>query len=147
MASRFVSRVALLVVWPAAVMACVAWLGSVVVPEPSLPDPDYMWRPLGITDGAKVGLGLVATAATVGACLLLRRWFNEGVLSRPWLAVFIAAGAIGAYGGIAYEVATAPVIGANIGGGMVVLFAGPFIVGTAIGTAVWVHSGRRTPPA
>jgi len=146
MASRFVARSALLVLWLAAVMVCVAWLGG-AIPHQTLPDPDYMWRPPQIASGLKLLIGMAATFVVVAVCLLLRRLLKQGVLSRTWLAVFVAAGAIAAYCGFTYVVATAPVIGANIGGGIAVLFAGPFTVGTAIVAGVWVHQGPRTPPA
>jgi len=146
MASRFVARSALLVLWLAAVMVCVAWLGS-AIPHQTLPDPDYMWRPPQIASGLKLLIGMAATVVAVAVCLLLRRWFKQGVLSRTWLVVFVATGAIAAYCGFTYVVATTPVIGANIGGGIAVLFAGPFTVGTTIVAVVSVRQGRRTPPA
>ncbi len=137
---------ALLVVWLALVIVAVAGVGS-AIPHSALPDPDYMWRPLQIASGVKLLLGLLATFLAVGVGLLLRRFFKQGELSRTWLAVFVATGAIAAYCGFVYVVATTPVVGANIGGGIVVLFAGPFILATVIVAVVAVRMGRRTAPA
>lgn len=108
-------------------------------------DPDYMWHPLSMSDSSKLGLGLTATVVTVVIGCLLFRWMKHGALSRRWSAVLIPAAAVAAYGGLTYQATTAPGIGANIGGGLMVLGAGPFVVIMAIVAIVGVR--RSSPPA
>ena len=137
-------RLALLALWLAVVVICTAWLSSVLLPHETLVDPDYMWQPLEIADSAKVALGLATTAVAIAICVLLYRLLELGRLSRNWLVVFGAGGAIAAYCGLVYGVATSPVIGANIGAGIMLLFAGPFAVVIVIVALVIARTGRRT---
>jgi hypothetical protein len=135
MTSRFISRLALLVaslVWLAAVLMSVAWLSGLVSTGGTIADPDYLFRPLSISDGTRLVLGLAATVVAVGCGWLLHRSFKNGALPRAWRAVLIPAGAVAAYGGLTYDAATAPVIGANIGGGLMLLGVVPFVVAMVI---------------
>ncbi len=143
-----VSRMALLgasLIWLCSVVVSVAWLSGLVSTRETFNDPDYMWHPLSLSDSSRLVLGLIVTVVTVVYGYLLLRWIQHGTLSRRWSAVLIPAAAVAAYGGLMYEVTTAPVIGANIGGGLMVLGAGPFVVIMAIVSIVGVR--RSSPPA
>jgi hypothetical protein len=108
-----------------------------------VPDPDYMYRPPRLSDGQEMAIGIAATAValvSIGVVIaaLRRRAVTSGeVLSAAPL--LLAA----AFCGFAWRVMTAGVIGANIGGGMVLLF-GPFVlIGLAVWSGVWWRSARR----
>ena len=134
--------VAALLVWLCAVGVATAWIGGLGSAEKSIVDPDYMWQPLAISGGTWRVLGLVATIAAAALTLLGFRWFKSGRLSRVWLAVMLPAGGLAAYAGFCYGVATAPVIGANIGGGLVVLGAIPFAIVMVV-TSIWMTKQAR----
>jgi hypothetical protein len=94
--------------------------------------PDSMvrpWRALTENDSA-VGLvaGLILLGVAVGVILTFRAHrLTAGQL------VWLGAGALlGAWAGLAYRVMTAEVVGANIGGGMV-LIATPVIFAVIVG--------------
>ncbi len=126
-----------------------AWIAGLVDADRSPVDADYLWHPADISDGMRLALGLTATVLAVGIVLLVARWSGDGAISHSAVIVLIALGAIAAYGGVTYAVATAPVIGANIGGGLMVIAAGPFAV-VAIALAVLAliqeHKQRNVSP-
>jgi len=130
-----------------ALVVSAAWLSGLPEPDRSPADADYLWQPLDISDGAWLALGLAATVLAASAIVLLWRLFETGRISRTVMIMLTAVGAIAAYAGVMYGVATAPVIGANIGGGLMLLAAGPFVAVT-IGVAVVavVQQRRRTSP-
>jgi len=128
-----------------ALVVSAAWLSGLPEPDRSPADADYLWQPLDISDGARLALGLAATVLAASAIVLLWRWFKLGRITRTIMIVLTAIGAIAAYGGSMYGVATAPVIGANIGGGLMLLAAGPFVAGTvAVAVVAVVQQRRRT---
>lgn len=106
-------------------------------------DPDYMFRPPELTDGTERALGLVALVLVVGAVVALasaarRRQLGPRDVA---LAPLVAAGVSVEFAGRAL---TAGVGGANIGGGIILLF-GPFLlIGLLICSVVlWVALGPR----
>ncbi len=106
---------------------------------------DYMMRAPDVAPGVVTVSGLVATAAVVVALAVLGRAFYRLRVDRAWLAtpvLLAAAGALVAFGG---RILTAGVIGANIGGGLFVLFglpiAGAWVV--AAGANAWSVCRRR----
>ena len=120
-----------------------AWLSGLPEPDRSPAGADYMWQPPDISDGARLALGLAATVLTAGAIVLIWRWFKAGRITRTVMTVLTAIGAIAAYGGVMYGAATAPVIGANIGGALMLLAAGPFVAVTIVVAGVAVVQQRR----
>jgi len=102
-----------------------------------------MWQPLDISDRARLALGLATTVLTAGAIVLIWRWFEAGRNTRTVKFVMTAIGAIAAYGGVMYGAATAPVIGANIGRGLMLPPAGPFVAVTIVVAVVAVVQQRR----
>jgi hypothetical protein len=105
--------------------------------DPSAPSTelDYAVRPLDIPAGQMTAIGVVALLRAAAAVAVLlhgsrgrgpdrRRWPAE---PRRWQVVCPLVG-VGVVLGYGYHVATAGVIGANIGYGLVVLFGGPVVV-------------------
>lgn len=126
-----------------ALVVSTAWLSGLPEPDHSPADADYLWRPLDISDRARLALGLAATVLAAGAIVLLWRWFKAGRITRTVMIVLTAIAAIAAYAGVTYGAATAPEIGANIGGGLMLLAAGPFVAVTIVVAVVAVVQQRR----
>lgn len=130
-----------------ALAVSVAWVVGLVEPERSNADPDFMWQPLDIGDNTRLALGLGATALAAVAIAIVWRSFKAGDITRTVMIVLSASGSIAAYGGMMYGVGTAPVTGANIGGGLMLLAAGPFVVITiAVAVVAVVQQRRRAAP-
>lgn len=109
--------------------------------DEELVDPDYLFRPLALSETTEVFIGVTATAlVAVSALALLREHLRRPFTRRRCgaLACLLLAGLV--VGG-SCRVLTAGVGGANIGGGMVMMF-GPFIVG---GLVVWAIRLARPP--
>lgn len=146
MAAQLITRTAQVVaslVWLAAVFVAVAWWFGLAATDDSIRDPDFMWRPLDLGDGTKRALGLTASAAAVAGALVLHRSRRVGRASPTRVAVLVPAAAIAAYCGLAYATATAPTIGANIGGGLLVLGAVPFAVAMVVVATLMVRAAHR----
>ena len=135
-----------------AIVVSTAWLTGSVESDIAPADADYLWRPLEIGDDLRLALGLAATLLAVGVIVLVWRWLTDRVITQAVAIVLLAGGLIAAYGGVLYGAATAPVVGANIGGGLMLLGAGPFVLVTVAVTAVAVvrersRHARVQPPA
>jgi uncharacterized membrane protein YfcA len=106
-------------------------------------DPDYLFHPLPLGPGAELAIGLAATVVALGAVVVLAVAARRRQVDRRWLAVLGPLLAAGALCGFGWRILTAGVGGANIGGGMVLLF-GPWIVLGLVAGAAWQwHSIRR----
>jgi hypothetical protein len=127
------------------VVACApaAWWSSGAFPEEVDPEgADYLMRPPTIGLLWRIVLGIVAWALALSAAVSLRRLVAGG-LDRRWQQVVAAAALSAAYVGVAYRVASSPVIGANIGGAMLILGAVPFGAGTSTWAIVALWDIRR----
>lgn len=99
------------------------WLSSLAASNEAagIEDPDYMIRPPGISDGTSAAVGVAGAAAVIVALLAYRSSLKSGAIAEPWRMIYGPFAAISVLLGLFYSVATAPVIGANIGGGMLAL--------------------------
>jgi hypothetical protein len=99
------------------------WLSSLASSNEAagIEDPDYMIRPSGVSDGTLAAIGLAGIAAVSIGILTYRRAMKSGPVSELWRMVYGPFVAISGLLGLFYAVATTPVIGANIGGGMLAL--------------------------
>ena len=91
-------------------------------------------------------LGITATAVIVLAAVRLLLLVRADSVGRHWLHVAGAAAAFATYLGLTYRVATTPVIGANIGGGALILGIVPAGLGALAWTAVALSNGPRANP-
>lgn len=123
------------VLWWAAVVsgiACAApatwWLGG---GNRGAADPgwDYFWQPPAIAPAAGHALGVFALVSVMAAAILVGAGIRRATVRRTLVPVLIPLASIAAYVGFSYSVATAPVIGANIGAGMLFMFAIPVLLG------------------
>ena len=93
------------------------------------PDADYAWGPPHITNGVAIAIGVVGLAlATMGGVVAALAIRGDRI-RRGWIGVLAPLVALAAYVGVGYSVLTTPVIGANIGGGLVLLGAIPAAIG------------------
>lgn len=110
------------------------FVGAFLLPMEFIEDPDYMIRPLKVNPVLEVGVGLTAlviAGASAGVLAVGKhrydlRWWSVG-------GPLVAAGAVCGGG---WSVITAPVIGANIGGAMAVMFGTPVVVVLVVVAAV-----------
>jgi hypothetical protein len=106
-------------------------------------DPDFAFRPPSWSPALVRLVGLVALVAFVVAVGVLVRQHRRSPILRATLivdALLIVAGVIVAGG---YRVATAGVIGANIGAGIVILFGTPFVAGLVNAAGVVAYCSHR----
>ena len=111
----------------------------------AVPDPDYMIHPIpmGAAVERLLGSSAVLLVGVSGAVLLGATW--RGRLPARWWGVLVPLLAAGAFCGAGWRVLTAGVVGANIGGGLVLLGGGPIVL-TLIGVAVVVARSLGRPP-
>lgn len=126
------------------VTAVVTWwlVGDLSYTGPSSlgPGRDYLVQPLNISSGAEQVIGSVAVAVIVGSCAVLlrpRSWPRRDPRLLAVLLPLLLAGVVLGWG---WRVLTAGVVGANIGGGLVVFFGSPLVI-AALGWS-WIY-GRR----
>lgn len=105
--------------------------------------PDYAITPPDIGSTAELAIGLIAAAIVAGAAIALDRGTRSGMLARGWAQIAAAAALAMGYVGLTYRVGTEPVIGANIGFGMLMLGAIPVLGGLGVWAIQGVRSLRR----
>jgi hypothetical protein len=107
------------------------------------PNPDYFLHPPAISPSTVTTIALIATVlALVGLGVLVPRW-NEGSLHAAWKRVVVCLAISGILVGGFYRVATAAVIGANIGAGVMVLFAAPALLALVVGAFFSARKARE----
>lgn len=93
----------------------------------NVPDPDYMLQPPDLSGGQELVLGGFAAGLAVAGVAVLIVAVSRQLVTREDLLPAVPLLFAGILIGAAARTVTAGVIGANIGGGLVVLF-GPFVV-------------------
>ena len=110
-------------------------LGAQVAPE----DADYAWQPLAISAAVARTVGIVACLLVVAALFVLVAQTRSHRWRAAWWQVAAALAVLFGYAGMLVAVATEPVIGANIGFGLMALGAAP----VALGVLVWLVVAAR----
>lgn len=105
-------------------------------------DPDYMWQPIGLSDSAATVIGVTSTLVVITASAVIVRGLRSGSIPTRWLGVVVPLALAAAYSGTTYAVATAPVVGANIGGGILVLFGLPIVPALLVVAGATAYSMR-----
>jgi hypothetical protein len=121
------------------IAACtvLAWSLGVLLSE-DVDDPDYLWEPVDVLIEQRLGLTALAHLIVAAAGFAYSRLRSRG--ETPPDDVIVPLLMIGIVIGIGYSVVTAPTIGANIGGGLVIMGAPFVLVGLAV---VAVRAARR----
>lgn len=91
--------------------------------------PDYIVEPPAVSADTALAFGLVATVLLVASVATLLGASHARRLDRSWWGVLLPLLGAGFVVGYSVRVVTAGVIGANIGGGMAIMFGGPLVVG------------------
>jgi hypothetical protein len=99
----------------------------------AVPNPDYMFRPPSLSTTQELALGATAFALGAAAAVVVVSALRSGVVALGELAPAVPLLLAGAFLGLAARIVTAGVSGANIGGGLVILF-GPFVL---LALVVW----------
>ena len=120
------------------------WAGRLSEPELNPAVADYAWRPWRALLEHESLVGAVSTGVALAAALALiaMRRRVGGWAAAPVLATTLALAVLGAWAGVGYRVITAPVVGANIGAGLVILATPALVVVELVAVAVW-RSRRR----
>ncbi|ADP79347.1 hypothetical protein [Pseudofrankia inefficax] len=110
---------------------------------------DYAVRPLDIPPGRMTALGIAALLLMAAITALLLHEARRGTADRRLWQVVCPLVGVGVVFGFGYHVATAGVIGANIGYGLVVFFGVPLVaalilVAAARAWALRAKATRRT---
>jgi hypothetical protein len=120
------------------------WIGTALPTEVSADRyADYMWKPIVLADRARHAIGICAVAIVMIAAIALAQAIRGNHLRPQWLGVLLPVAAVFAYAGAAYSVVTTPVSGANIGGGLALLAAGPFVVAMFSVAVIFTRRLRR----
>ena len=106
--------------------------------------PDYLVHPLALSTAARVALTVGAGVLVITAVFVFTRAVRRHEIDRRWAGVIIPLSAVTAATGLIYSAITAPVIGANIGGGLAIMAGVPFAVAMLVLAAVrslrlWRH--------
>jgi hypothetical protein len=104
------------------------WLVGDQSTVPLSADPDYFIRPFHISPALERVLGYGSVLVAIIAALLLTWASLRYGLDPRWWSVLGPLLLIGVLTGFGWRVFTAGVIGANIGAGLFIFFAGPVIV-------------------
>ena len=124
-----VTAVVLILATPVATWSLVGDLSEPVA------DPDYLIRPVDLPRGLEILLLAASVAATLGATAYLVYQRRTRRMDRKWVPPIVLLAVAGVVVGSGWRVLTAGVIGANIGGGMVILFGGPFVLALVVAAA------------
>ena len=109
------------------------------------PNPDYFWHPPSIAASTVTTWSLIFTVlAMIGLGMLIPRW-KDGTVHTAWKRVVICLVMCGILTGAFYRVATAAVIGVNLGAALMALFGGPAFLALLVG-AIFAAFRTRTPP-
>ena len=120
--------------------------GNEIGSDPTLrpDDYDYLFHPPEIDPTLERVVGIVAFIVLFSALITLVFAHRTGRLDRRWWAPILALALAGAIVGAGERVTTAAVVGANIGGGMVLLFGVPIVLVLILGSAIRMGHLLRT---
>ncbi|WP_405425885.1 hypothetical protein [Micromonospora sp. NBC_00617] len=122
------------------------WLVGDQSTVPVSVNPDYTFKPFDVTPRTQRTAGVASAVLTIVALLMLARATRRKHLDPQWWRVLIPLLVAGLIVGYGWRVMTAGVIGANIGAGLVVLFAGPVVAALLIWSlaySIYVLHHRR----
>jgi hypothetical protein len=99
-------------------------------------NPDYMIRPISVSQGMERAVGLGSMLVLAVSISVVASFFRRRQLDRKWVPPIVFLVVSAAIAGAGWRVVTAGVIGANIGGGIVVLGGLPLVIGLVIAALV-----------
>lgn len=138
------SRLAAVVLFPMTALASWCLIGPLTAGADGSTTYDYMVRAPEMNRGIEIAVGIVAALGVIAAGSVVVKAKRAASLARCWAAVaawsLVSGIAVGAGG----RVITAGTIGANIGGGLLILVLPPaLLAGWIVAIACLVRSGGR----
>ena len=132
--AAFVAAIALPLVIP-----FTSWwmIGDLSCDCPGRTSRDYMFEPPSLSSTQTALIGAAATAMTVAALATLGWSLRRHAVNFADVRFTLPLVVAGVYVGLALRVTTAGVIGANIGGGMMILAAPVVAAPLVVWTVVW----------
>lgn len=122
------------------------WLAQALPDEvPADPYADYMWDPPELSGAQLLGIGLMSVVAVLSAGFVMANGMRSRTLRREWLWIVLPLAGLAGYAGLTYAVATEPVIGANIGAGLLIL-GSVVVVPATVGASLWFVRQLRSQP-
>lgn len=107
---------------------------------------DYVMRAPDLPSAVVNGVGVLSLALVISSSVVLWHAIRYGQVDRRWRQVLLLVMAVGVLVSAGFRVLTAGVGGANIGGGLVVLFGSPIAIVLLV--VAWVRAAaifRRRP--
>lgn len=136
-------RAWLLLVLMIAALTVLAWSLGVLLSE-DVDEPDYLWEPVDVLVEQRLLSTALALAVVAVAAPAYTRLHRRGNALPEDVTVPLLM--IGAVIGIGYSVVTAPTIGANIGGGLFLMFGPLAVLALATVSIRAALRHRRTTP-
>jgi len=124
----------------AAPFAVWSWVGDLSSPGTDL---DYLWHPPVLSSTQESIVLVAATSAVILGLVVLVAARAKGATRPPLLVLTAIAAAYASAVGLGYRIMTAGVIGANIGGGLVLFAAVPTTAVAVLAIVLIVASSRR----
>ena len=117
-----------LVALGALALAPAAWGIAELAPDEVGADaqPDYLVHPLRLSPATRATIAISAVAVVIAAAFVFAQALRRHEIRRGSLGVVVPLAAVAGAAGVVYSVITAPVIGANIGGGIALMAGIPF---------------------
>lgn len=105
---------------------------------------DYLWHPMHLSSSVEPVVGVVSAAVVALAAVAVVQAVKTNLTGPLGVRAAVAVALFCAYAGLMYRVATEPVIGANIGGGMLLLGLPvvAIVLTTWVGTFWWADRRR-----
>lgn len=137
------ARLFVAVLAAAATAPAIWWLLGLFTRFSVITDPDYMIEPPAISARAEWIIGGSSSLVATGGMAMVYALIRGRTWSIRWAGVvgplFVGA----AYAGLTYRAVTAPVIGANIGGGLLIFGAVPVALCLIVIAIVFALPPRR----
>lgn len=145
--SDMAGRIGVVLAAAAGVVACAPATWAVASLFPTTVETgtaDYMIDPPDLSAAARAMIGAAAAAAMAAAIAVVARAVRRGALERSWLPVTGLLAGLTAYLGLTYATITAPTVGANIGGGLLLMAGGLVVPVGAVAAAILARRARRS---
>jgi len=122
------------------------WLVQALPDEvPANQYADYLWVAPELSGTQVLGVGLMSIVAVLSAGFVMADGIRSRTLRHEWLWIVLPLVGLAGYAGLTYAVATAPVIGANIGAGLLIL-GSVVVVPAMVGASLWFVRQLRSQP-
>lgn len=123
-----------------------AWWFSLFV-EGDEGGSDYIVKPPASLDDSKHIIGLTSIVVATVALVVFVHALRKRLIRTQWIGIVLPLSFLAVYVGFTARVVSAPASGANIGGGLLLLMAGPLSLGLVAWTIKSAIRLHRTDPS